>query len=60
MRPGRVMGSKNLKAVAVRGTKKAALHDPDGAKALMQKLSRDILEEVKKNGFREHGTPISA
>ena len=54
---GAVMGSKNLKAIAVRGTKKATLHDPDGAKALMQKLSHDIQEEVKKNGFREHGTP---
>jgi aldehyde:ferredoxin oxidoreductase len=54
---GAVMGSKNLKAIAVRGTRKAPLHDPDRAKALMQKLSHDILEEVKKNGFREHGTP---
>jgi aldehyde:ferredoxin oxidoreductase len=54
---GAVMGSKNLKAIAVRGTKKAPLHDPDRAKALMQKLSQEILEEVKKNGFREHGTP---
>jgi aldehyde:ferredoxin oxidoreductase len=54
---GAVMGSKNLKAIAVRGTRKAPLHDPDRAKVLMQKLSHDILEEVKKNGFREHGTP---
>jgi aldehyde:ferredoxin oxidoreductase len=54
---GAVMGSKNLKAIAVRGTRKAPLHDPDRAKGLMQKLSHDILEEVKKNGFREHGTP---
>jgi aldehyde:ferredoxin oxidoreductase len=54
---GAVMGSKNLKAIAVRGTRKAPLHDPDRAKALMQKLSHEILEEVKKNGFREHGTP---
>ena len=54
---GAVMGSKNLKAIAVRGTRKAPLHDPDRAKTLMQKLSHDILEEVKKNGFREHGTP---
>ena len=54
---GAVMGSKNLKAIAVRGSRRASLHDPDRAKALMQKLSHDILEEVKKNGFREHGTP---
>lgn len=54
---GAVMGAKNLKAIAIRGTRKAPLHSPDRAKALMQKLSQDILEEVKKNGFREHGTP---
>jgi aldehyde:ferredoxin oxidoreductase len=54
---GAVMGAKNLKAVAVRGTKRAPVYDPDGAKTLMQKLSHDIFEEVKKNGFRDHGTP---
>jgi aldehyde:ferredoxin oxidoreductase len=54
---GAVMGAKNLKAIAIRGTQRAPLAQPDKAKDLMQKISRDILEEVKKNGFREHGTP---
>ena len=54
---GAVMGSKGLKAVAIRGTKHAPLYDPAKAKELMQKCSREIAVAVKDNGFREHGTP---
>jgi len=54
---GAVMGSKNLKAVAVRGTQKAEMSDPVKADELIKKYRRHILEAVKENGFRAHGTP---
>jgi len=54
---GAVMGSKRLKAVAVRGTQKAEMSDPAKAAELMKKYQRHILEAVKENGFRAHGTP---
>lgn len=54
---GAVMGSKNLKAVLVRGDKKVPLHDPEKARALMRDLYKVIAANAKENGFREHGTP---
>jgi aldehyde:ferredoxin oxidoreductase len=54
---GAVMGSKNLKAIAVRGTQRAEMHDPGKANELIKKYQRQILETVKDNGFRAHGTP---
>jgi aldehyde:ferredoxin oxidoreductase len=54
---GAVMGSKNLKAVVVRGTREPALADPEG----MQKLCRALQIEVggdaqKGSALRELGT----
>lgn len=54
---GAVMGSKNIKAVAVRGTRNVPVHNPEQAKKLMQQFSKEIAQEVKDNGFREHATP---
>jgi len=54
---GAVTGSKNLKAIAVRGTQKAEMSDPVKADELIKKYRRHILEAVKENGFRAHGTP---
>jgi len=54
---GAVMGSKNLKAVAVAGTRQAPLHDPDRVAELSKQFSREIAKVVRENGFREHGTP---
>ena len=54
---GAVMGSKGLKAIAVKGTQKAEMNDPDKAKTLIKQFQQQILKEVKANGFREHGTP---
>ena len=51
------MGSKGLKAVAVRGKKTPALHNPDRAGELIKEYTRHILNTVKENGFRAHGTP---
>ena len=36
---GAVMGSKNLKAVAVRGTMPVEIHDPDGALSYLKELT---------------------
>jgi len=54
---GAVMGSKNLKAIAVSGTQQAELHDPQLATALIKRFQQEVAETVRENGFREHGTP---
>jgi aldehyde:ferredoxin oxidoreductase len=46
---GAVMGAKNLKAIAVRGTKKIAFADEEG----MRQLGRELAKEVAKNPGRE-------
>jgi len=53
---GAVMGSKGLKAVAVRGTQTAEMSDPDKARELMGHYQKQILATVKENEFRTHGT----
>jgi aldehyde:ferredoxin oxidoreductase len=54
---GAVMGAKNLKAVAVRGTQRVEVHQPDSAAELIKKYRQHILKTVKENGFMAHGTP---
>jgi len=58
---GAVMGSKNLKAVAVRGTKEVELFDPDGfnrlAKELQLRISRSEEYEHRRN-FRKYATSV--
>jgi len=54
---GAVMGSKNLKAIAVRGSGLVFLHDPNRMKSVLRKLA----EEVKKKpgprpNFPKYGT----
>ena len=54
---GAVMGSKNLKAIAVRGTGSVSIYDPKRLKSLLRKLA----EEVKKKpgprpNFPKYGT----
>lgn len=50
---GAVMGSKNLKAIAVWGTKEVPVADPEGAKALAKDLMGRLHETAKGGG----GTP---
>jgi aldehyde:ferredoxin oxidoreductase len=50
---GAVMGSKNLKAISVWGTKRVPLHDPEGAKALAKSLMIRLHKTAKGGG----GTP---
>ena len=45
---GAVMGSKNLKAVAVRGTKKAQYAEPDKMRQLSREVRSEVLADVKK------------
>lgn len=54
---GAVMGSKNLKAVAVRGTNQVEVADPVRTKELIKRFHHEIAEETKENGFRQDGTP---
>ncbi|MEG1895136.1 MAG: aldehyde ferredoxin oxidoreductase N-terminal domain-containing protein, partial [Oscillospiraceae bacterium] len=50
---GAVMGSKNLKAIAVWGTKQVALADEEGSKAYAKELMGQLHETAKGGG----GTP---
>ncbi len=53
---GAVMGSKNLKAVAVLGNKTVPVHDRQRALEITKRINKKIYEAVKSNGFRDHGT----
>lgn len=54
---GAVMGSKNLKAIAISGTNKISLHDEEG----FNKTAKEVLKQVQENNFvpvrRKYGTP---
>jgi len=54
---GAVMGSKNIKAVAVRGTKTVPVADPDKLKELIKKYQKQIHDAAVENEVRAHGTP---
>ena len=54
---GAVMGSKNLKAVAVTGTRRVETHDPELTAALIKQFQKEIGQTVRDNDFRLHGTP---
>ena len=51
---GAVMGSKNLKAVAVRGTKEPELFDPDGFNRLAKELQQRIAKSEEYVRTRTH------
>ena len=54
---GAVMGSKNLKAIALSGTNKIPLHDEEG----FNKTAKEVLKQIQENSFvpvrRKYGTP---
>jgi len=54
---GAVMGSKNLKAIAITGSGSVPLHNPDD----FQKIAKDVLKRIQENDFvpirRKYGTP---
>jgi len=55
---GAVMGSKNLKAVAVRGTKGVKVADPDGFKVLAKNIIQRMKRNVRYTDFSTHGTTM--
>ncbi len=54
---GAVMGSKNLKAVVVRGTGKVPLAEPEAMRELCRTVRKQVNADVKKgSSLREYGT----
>ena len=55
---GAVMGSKNLKAVVVRGNIKPEFADPENMKGLSMSIQKDVSGDIKTHGssLREFGT----
>ncbi|MBT3366032.1 MAG: aldehyde ferredoxin oxidoreductase family protein [Nitrospina sp.] len=53
---GAVMGSKNLKAIAVRGTKGTTVAKPDAFKSLARDLNQRLTEKESYPVFSRHGT----
>ena len=54
---GAVMGSKNLKAIVVRGTWIVPVHDPSRLSELNKELGKKVYEGTK-DWLRLHGTPF--
>jgi aldehyde:ferredoxin oxidoreductase len=52
---GAVMGSKKLKAIAVRGTRKTEVAFPDKVKELQKKIVKETFENKFTSTLREHG-----
>jgi len=52
---GAVMGSKNLKAIAVRGTGKIVLSDPKGFNQLAKKMHQEMSQSKAYDSFRKYG-----
>lgn len=53
---GAVMGSKNLKAIAVRGTRGYKMADGDGFKQLMKKLNKTVKQAPAREALHKYGT----
>ncbi|MBE9472672.1 MAG: aldehyde ferredoxin oxidoreductase family protein [Chloroflexi bacterium] len=53
---GAVMGSKNLKAVGVRGSARVPLADPDGFKAVVREIIAGLDEDMQAISFQLAGT----
>jgi len=56
---GAVMGSKNLKAVAIRGTGTVKVHDPQGFTRACDKAFKELEESPDVDAFRQAGTASS-
>jgi aldehyde:ferredoxin oxidoreductase len=55
---GAVMGSKNLKAVAVKGSKRVRLADPQGVMNNFRKIYQAITTDYKFDFYPQYGTSI--
>ncbi|MBT3178292.1 MAG: aldehyde ferredoxin oxidoreductase family protein [Desulfobacula sp.] len=56
---GAVMGSKNLKAIAIKGSKPVAVHDPKRFQAACAKAFKELEESPDVEAFRVAGTAAS-
>lgn len=56
---GAVMGSKNLKAIAVRGTQSAAFHDRDGILRMAKLANEKMQEGGFFTTFKDYGTNLN-
>ncbi len=54
---GAVMGSKNLKAIAVKGTQPVPLHDKEKVKEIARDIAQRVMKNPLSSGLREYGTP---
>jgi len=55
---GAVMGSKNLRAIAVRGTGKLDFADPERLKAIGKEVADLIPQSPMARNFKQYGTPV--
>ena len=56
--PGKVMGSKNLKAIAIHGTQKASVADPEGLKEASLAAREELFSEAfVRDELHPYGTP---
>ena len=53
---GAVMGSKKLKAIALRGTAKVPLVDPEGYKRAISEIQGEVKEDIAAQALRMAGT----
>ena len=56
---GAVMGSKNLKAIAVRGKRAYAFHDENGVKKMAKKGAAAFKESEMHQSFQKYGTAMT-
>jgi aldehyde:ferredoxin oxidoreductase len=54
---GAVMGSKNLKAIAVRGTRSVKVADPEALSRIAEEVYAELAEHPKARLRRQFGTP---
>ena len=54
---GAVMGSKKLKAIAVRGTKAIDLYDKEKVSQVTKEITKRVMENPLSRSLRESGTP---
>lgn len=55
---GAVMGSKNLKAIAVRGTRPVTIKDSQVVKDTLQWVAKQVKVHPLSAALHEHGTPV--
>lgn len=57
--PGAVMGSKNLKAIAVRGAKGIQVADRQGFQQLIERDTKKFMDDPLREDWRELGTMVA-